>query len=115
MTFPEAIDWLSTKTLTDRTFFIKLFLSDLTIMNRAIWDDHTTSNETKIECFKWSNELSHRILNLLFELENDRDNQSVNKLAENLKFYQQQSKELSGHLAASFRGTIERFNSLKNR
>tara|TARA_B100001245_G_C22695359_1_gene339108 strand:+ start:246 stop:593 length:348 start_codon:yes stop_codon:yes gene_type:complete len=115
MTFPEAIDWLSTKTLTDRTFFIKLFLSDLTIMNRAIWDDHTTSNETKIECLKWSNELSHRIWNLLFELEKGQDDYSTTKLAENLRFYQQQSKELSGHLAASFKGTVEVFNSLKNR
>lgn len=115
MTFQEAIESLSDKTIDDKSLFIKLFLSDLTIMNRAIWDENTTSNETKIECGKWSNELSHRIWNLLFELENDQDDQPINKLAENLKFYQEQSKELSGHLAATFRGTIERFNTLKNR
>jgi hypothetical protein len=115
MTFYEAIDWLSKKTLDDRITFTKYLLSDLTVMNRAIWDDHTTSNATKIECLKWSNELSHRIWNLLFELENGHDDQAVTKLTENLKFYHYQSKEFSGHLAASFKGTIERFNSLENR
>jgi hypothetical protein len=114
MTFQEAIDWLSTKATKDKVLFTKLLLSDLTVMNRAIWDDNTTSNETKIECLKWSNELSHRIWDLLFELENGQDDQPVTKLAENLKFYQQQSKELSGHLAATFKGTIERFNYLQN-
>jgi hypothetical protein len=88
MTFSEAITWLSTKKTEDKILFNKLLLSDLTVMNRAIWDDDTTSDKTKIECLKWSNELSHRIWNLLFELDNDQDDQSETKLANHLIFYQ---------------------------
>ena len=113
MTFPEAIDWLSTKTIEDKILFNKLLLSNMTIMNRAIWDDHITSDVTKIECLKWSNELAHRVWNLIFELETGIDNRSEIELADNIKFYQQQSRELSGHLAATFKSTLERFNKIK--
>jgi len=113
MTFPEAIDWLSTKSVDDKKLFNKLLLSNMTVMNRAIWNDHTTSDPTKIECLKWSNELAHRVWNLIFELEEGIDNESEIKLADNIKFYQQQSSEFSGHLAATFKSTLERFNKIK--
>jgi len=113
MTFPEAIDWLSTKTIDDKVLFNKLLLSSMTIMNRAIVNDHTTSDTTKIECLKLSNELAHRVWNLIFELETGIDNKSEIELADNINFYQQQSGELSGHLTATFKSTLERFNKIK--
>ena len=107
-TFAENINWLSLKSIEDKNLFNKLFLFELTIMNRAIWDDPTTSETVKIECLKWSNELSHRLWNLQFELEKGID-EFDKILSENITFYQQQSKELAEHLASSFQSAIDKF------
>ena len=112
MTFTQAIDLLSIKSVQDKTRFLKFFLFELTIMNRAILDDHTTSDKTKIICLKWSNELDHRLGNLLFEFERGKEKESVTKFANHLIFYQKQSKELSRHLTATFKSSIRRFNSI---
>ena len=115
MTFKETVLWLSLKPIEEKIMFNELLLSDMTVMNRAILDDPETTDKTKIECLKWSNELAHRIWNLLFDLKRGEDDNSENTLAENINFYRKQSKELAGLLGATIKGTIERFNYLKEK
>jgi len=113
MTLKETISWLSVKSIEEKIMFNELLLSDMTVMNRAIWDDPETTDKTKIECLKWSNELAHRIWNLLFELKRGEDDNSENTLSDNVNFFRKQSDELAGHLGATITGTVERYNYLK--
>lgn len=94
---------------------MELLLSNMTTMHRAILDDPKTSESTKLECLKWSNELAHRIWNLLFELKRGEDEDSATRLAQNIDFYRKQEKELAGHLGATINSTINRYNYLQNR
>lgn len=112
MTIKETVSWMSSMSIEEKTIFNELLLSNMTVMNRAIWDDSETTDKAKVECFKWSNELAHRIWNLLFELKRGEDNNSENRLADNINFYRIQSDELAGHLKATLKGTIERYNFL---
>jgi hypothetical protein len=115
MTLKETVEWLSLKTIEEKILFNELLLSDLTVMNRAIWDDSKTTDKTKIECLKWSNELNHRIWNLLFELKRGEDKDSENRLADNINFYRKQSEELGGHLGATIKGAVNRYNYIKEK
>ncbi len=115
MTFKETVVWLSPKSIEDKIIFSELLLSDMTVMNRAIWDDPESTDKTKVESLKWSNELTHRIWNLLFELKRGEDNNSEKSLADNIRFYAKQSEKLAGHLGATINGTIERFNYFKEK
>lgn len=112
MTLKETISWLSVKSIEEKIMFNELLLSDMTVMNRAIWDDPETTDKTKIECLKWSNELAHRVWNLLFELKRGEDDNSENRLADNINFYRKQSDELAGHLGETLKGAIDRYNYL---
>lgn len=76
MTLKETISWLSVKSVEEKIIFNELLLSNMTVMNRAIWDDPNTTDKTKVECLKWSNELAHRIWNILFELKLGEDDNS---------------------------------------
>ncbi|MEL0457623.1 hypothetical protein WJN01_15410 [Flavobacteriaceae bacterium SZ-1-7] len=105
----ELINWLSTKTIEHKILFNELLLSNLTVMNRAIWSNENTDEQSKLESLKWSIELSHRIWNIIFDLKRNVDNQSENRLEENISFYAKQSKELAGHLSATANSTVNRF------
>ena len=111
----ELTNWLSTKSVEDKVLFIELLLSDLTVMNRAIWSDENTTDKSKIESLKLSNELSHRIWNVLFELKRSEYNILEIKLEDNLKFYAKQSKELAGHLGATINLSVNRFYYLNEK
>jgi len=115
MTLKETVLWLSSKSIEDKIIFIELLLSDMTVMNRAIWDDPESTDKTKVECLKWSNEVAHRIWNLLFELKRGKDNNSEKSLADDISFYGKQPKKLAGQLGATVNGTIERFNHFKEK
>ena len=110
--FNEIISWLSAKSIEEKIMFIELLLSHMTVMNRAIWDDPETTDKTKVECLKWSNELAHQVWNLIFELKRGVDDKSENTLAANVNFYRKQSDELAGHLGATIKMTIDRYNNL---
>lgn len=110
MTLKEIILWLSLKSIEDKIIFNELLLSDMTVMNRAIWDDPDSTDKDIVECLKWSNELAHRIWNILFELKSGEDHNSEKMLADNINFYRKQSDKLSGHLGATINRTIERYN-----
>ncbi|WP_299438277.1 hypothetical protein [uncultured Aquimarina sp.] len=115
MTLKETVLWLSSKSIEDKIIFSELLLSDMTVMNRAIWNDPESTDKTKVECLKWSNELAHRIWNLIFELKRGKDNNSEKSLANNIRFYGKQSKKLARHLGATVNETIERFNYFKKK
>lgn len=110
MTLNETIQWLSIKSIEEKILFNELLLSEMTVMNRAIWDDLDATDKMKIESLKWSNELAHRIWNILFELKRGVDEHSVNAVADTINFYRKQSDTLSGHLGTTLLRTIERFN-----
>jgi len=103
------IDWLSIKSIEHKILFIELLLSDLTVMNRGIRSDESTTDKSKLESLKWSNELSHRIWNMLFELRRNEDFESGKKFGKTLGYHAKQSKELAGHLAATINLTVVRF------
>ncbi|MCD8423601.1 hypothetical protein [Tenacibaculum finnmarkense] len=84
-------------------------------MNRAIWSDNETNNNTKVECLRLSNELVHRIWNLLFDLKQRIDNNSENLLTENIDFYRKQSIEFSEYLGPTIQRTIETYNLLNRK
>lgn len=108
----EFINWLSTKTIEHKILFNELLLSNLTIMNRAIWYDENTNEQSKLESLKWANELSHRIWNITFDLKRNEDNKSENRLGENINFYAKQSKQLAGHLSSTINSTVNNFYSI---
>lgn len=108
----ELIKWLSTKPIEHKRLFMELFLSNLTVMNRAIWSDENTDNKSKVISLKWSNELSHRIWNILFDLRRNNNNDSEIKLGENINFFGRQSRELAGHLNSIIKTTVNRFYEL---
>ena len=114
MTFEETVKWLSTKSYKETIEFCELLLSEMTIMNRAMWDDSETSDKIKIDCLKWSNELAHRIWNLLFELKQGVSDGIENELVDNIDFYRNQTNELAGHLGATLKGTINRYYYIKD-
>lgn len=74
-------------------------------MNRPILLDDSINQAA---CLKWSNELSHRAWNLLNELKGVVDTNSGFRLGENIKFYTEQSKELTRFIA----GTLGGFNPI---
>ncbi|MGB0429744.1 MAG: hypothetical protein ACPGLV_04660 [Bacteroidia bacterium] len=113
MTLRETSIWLSEKSLDDKGLFYELLLSDFTVMNRALWSSPITTDGEKLDCLKWSNELSHRVFNLLFELKRGDDNNSEVRLIENINYYRKQSYELSEHLAATLTATVKRYKQLK--
>lgn len=108
----ELIKWLSTKSIEHKILFNELLLSNLTVMNRAIWSEEHTDDQSKLESLKWSNELSHRIWNILFDLRRNEDKESENKLGENISFYAKQSGDLAGYLSAITNSTVNRFYNL---
>ncbi|MBS9462042.1 hypothetical protein KIM67_06440 [Flagellimonas sp. 389] len=105
----ELVKWLSTKSIKDKILFNELLLSNLTTMNRVIWSDENTDDKSKIDSLKWSNELAHRVWNIIFELKLNSDNELENELGENIHFYAKKSTELAGHLATITKSTINRF------
>jgi len=110
MTLSEIISSLSKKTVEEKIVFNEILLSNMTIMNRSIWHDPETTDKTKLECLKCSNELAHRIWNLLFQLKQKQDENSENILADNINFYRKQSDEFSKHLSVTIKSTIDKFN-----
>ncbi|UKN03477.1 hypothetical protein K6119_08115 [Paracrocinitomix mangrovi] len=99
-----ASDW----NLENKIKFCEKFLYQLAITNRAIWSDDSYLNEQKIEMLKWSNELNHRVWNILLELKRGEDKNSMTRLIENLKFSGQQAADLHGHLGANLKLSFEK-------
>lgn len=112
MSLTELENWLSSRSIEQQTLFAQLLLSNLTIMNRAIWDDDKTTDKSKVDSLKWSNELAHRIWNVLFDFKGNSNKNGANRIVGNIKFYASQSQELAGHLVTISKRTINSFYPL---
>ena len=98
-----ATEW----NIKNKAQFLEKFLFGLTIMNRAIWSDQSYSESEQLNMLKWSNELNHRVWNLLHELNRNEDRESISRLMENINFSCQNSAELNGHLGANLKNCYE--------
>jgi hypothetical protein len=112
--FKEAFDELFTMGVDKKIFFLQTLLSSFTIAGRAIWSDETTSDKEKVEAFKWQNELCHRIWNIISELQQGEDNDSVTRLHGNMKFYGEQSKLLQSQLVPTLLDAYRRYKSFNH-
>ena len=112
--FQEVFDTLYPLAIQKKIRFLEVFLFYCTIAARGIWSDDTRSDAEKLEALKWLNELSHRIWNLLFELQQGEDDDNTRRLYENLKFYGDQSLLLRSHLWPTILNSFERFKNKIN-
>jgi len=103
----EIIDKVSIWDIRRKIEFLECFLREMTIMNRAIWDDNDYDDSEKVNCLKWSNELAHRIWNIKFELERGNDENSLNNLLDNIISYRKIEPKLGGHFGATLKSTYE--------
>jgi hypothetical protein len=109
--FQEVFDELYELTIHKKMKFLEALLFYFTITSRGIWSDDKPTDADKVEAFKWLNELSHRIWNLLFELQRDEDSDSITRLFENMKFYGKQSGLLRSHLLPTTLAAFENFKA----
>ncbi len=110
--FQYIFNELSALAISDKIVFMEMLLFNFTITGRAIWSEGQQSDSIKVEAFKWLNELSHRIWNILFDLRRGENNDSITRLYDHMKLYAEQSHLLSGHLAAT---TVMTFKSFEDR
>lgn len=115
MILKEVIYWLSSKGVEGKIKFAEMLLFEITVMNRSFWSDPDISDKIKAESLKWSNELVHRIWELLFGLKRKSNNKFENDLMEHINFYAKQSEELKRWMPSAITATIKRFNYLEKR
>jgi hypothetical protein len=89
-----------------RLSFLESFLIYMPMMNRGIWSDGEYSDVTKVDCFRWSNELCHRIWNIKGDLERDEDFDFSKRFISQLKFHADQSKVFATHLGGSINSLL---------
>jgi len=107
--FQNALEELNTLPNPDKVRFLEDLLFYFTISSRGIWSDEKVSEFEKVEAFKWLNELYHRIWNIRFELEQEKSNDGITRLYENMKFYGEQSELLRVHLVPTTLGAFRNF------
>lgn len=111
--FQEAFDPLYKLSNQNKVLFLDLLNFAFTVSVRAIWSDEQPSGKDKLEAFKWLNELNHRIWNIRFDIKNGIENDSIERLYENMKFYGEQSALLQSHLAPAFLSAFEQFKNMR--
>lgn len=107
--FQEVFDELYKIAIPDKIKYLEALLFYFTLTSRGIWSDDKSSDSEKVVAFKWLNELSHRIWNIRFDLQQGEDNESVTRLYENIRFYSEQSDLLRMHLLPTTIGGFENF------
>lgn len=110
----EAFNGLYNLSIQEKVLFLESLLFSFTISVRAIWSDEQLPDKDKVEAFKWLNELNHRIWNIISELKEGVDTDSITRVYENLKFYSNQSALLTMHLAPTLLSAFERFKNINN-
>lgn len=95
--------------MQSQILFLETLLAEMIVLNRCLWSEEKESLENRIEAMKWSNELAHRLFNLLFELRHEEPEEPMNGMAENINFYRKQSTLFSGYLGASIKAAYERY------
>ncbi|MEN8119903.1 MAG: hypothetical protein ABFS35_06130 [Bacteroidota bacterium] len=103
----DIFDDISTWETVRKAEFCEHLLYDLTIMNRAIWDDPDMTDKVKIECLKWSNEFTHRLWKILRDLKIGQDENTAQGLLNEVLFVRDQSVQMGRHLGAILITTYE--------
>ena len=109
--FQDAFNELFKLTLSDKNIFLEALLFHFTISGRGMWSDDKSTDAEKVEAFKWLNELLHRIWNIKHELNNDENNDGIQRLYENMRFYSEQSPLLRRHLVPTVLVAFETFKA----
>jgi hypothetical protein len=94
----QVFDNLFLATTQQKTNYIEDLLFNLTITGRGVWTDEKSNDAEKVNAFKWLNELTHRLFNMLYELRRGNNEDTITSLYNNLKFYSEQSDLLRSHL-----------------
>jgi hypothetical protein len=94
----EVFDELFLTTTQEKVNYIESLLFNFTITGRGIWSDEHYNDTEKVNAFKWLNELSHRVFNMLYRLRQGNDADIINSLYNNLKYHSEQSDLLRRHL-----------------
>tara|TARA_B110000967_G_scaffold207117_1_gene255672 strand:+ start:1102 stop:1440 length:339 start_codon:yes stop_codon:yes gene_type:complete len=88
--------------------FLETFLKELIVKNRSFWSDDEYSDSTKVDCLKWSNELSHRFWNMKGDIEDNKELDFLKRFIKHLKFYAEQNKVFASHLGGSINLVLSR-------
>jgi hypothetical protein len=67
--FLDVFEKLFTLTIADKIHFFEALLFYFTISSRRIGADDKTTDTEKVAAFKWLNEVTHRIWNILYGLQ----------------------------------------------
>jgi LPS O-antigen subunit length determinant protein (WzzB/FepE family) len=111
MTLSKLKNTLNQKDANFQKEFIENFLKESIVMNRCFWVNNESSNtpdKETIEAFKWSNELTHRLWNLHFQLENKTKTNVADGIADNINFYAKQSNQLKQNLPSTLQFALDR-------
>jgi len=108
----EIIENVSSWNIDSKIKLLESYLKQMVILSRSIWSNDEYDDPRMVSCFKWSNELAHVIWNLKFELEQGTDDNCMQRVLSNMKFYIEQEPELAGHFGATLKSAYER---VKNR
>jgi hypothetical protein len=114
-TFSDLMSLLSDKATDYKIRFLDYLLFEITIMNRAIWSDNEYSDTDKVDLLKWSNELTHRLWNLSFDLKRNDTIDFAVKFKEHIDFYRNQSNEFSKHISATLNSVVDKSERLLNK
>lgn len=106
--------YLETVHREEKLRYLNCFLSYFTIAGRGIDSSDNTDSE-KYEAYKWLNELTHRMWNIKYELEQGQDIEIIDRIYENIKFYADYSKLLSSHLIPTILASFDKFNATKEK
>jgi hypothetical protein len=107
--FQEAFDEFNSLEIRNKIEFLEELLFYFTLTSRAIWSDIKLTDTEKVDGLKSLNELSHRIWNIKFELQQGNENNSTTRLYDNMKSYSEQSESLRAHLVPSLVGAFANF------
>ncbi|MFT3680646.1 MAG: hypothetical protein QM791_10265 [Ferruginibacter sp.] len=110
--FLEVFEQLNILSTSDKIKFFEALLFCFTITGRAIWSDDKATDTEKVEAFKWLNELCHRTWNIRCELQRNENNDSVNRLYENMKSYGGNSPLLMAHFIPA---VLDAYDIYKNK
>ncbi len=114
-TFSDLMHLLSDKGTDYKIRFLDYLFFEITIMNRAIWSDNEYTDTDKVDLLKWSNELTHRLWNLSFDLKRNETNDFVVKFKGHIDFCKKQSNEFSKHISATLFGAADKSERLINK
>ena len=107
--YHQAFEYLDKMSTSEKLKFFDNLLFVFTIAGRAIWSDETATDEAKLDALKWLNELTHRIWNIRFDIEEQQN--AIHLLREVMQEHAGHSPLLRQQLIPSFLIAFESFQT----